>query len=88
MDNLMKAILQEEEWFRELWERAADWEEFYELAERIDEILREKYGEEGLYGGFLNKRKFEEGWQYRDVLCDDYDTALWEEWYSLLFGWW
>ena len=87
-DKLYEAIMQEEEWFKNLWDLNANWSEFYELAERIDEILKEK-GEEGIFGGRLCESKFEEGWQYRDVLGDeDYEYCRDEEWYSLLFGWW
>ena len=83
-----EAIMQEEEWFKNLWDNDANWPEFYELAERIDEILKEK-GEAGIFGGKLRESKFEEGWQYRDVLgSEDYEYCRDNEWYSLLFGWW
>jgi len=59
------------EHFRNLWENNADLYEFYELAQKTTGITFEQ---------------FNKAWQYRTVLCEDYDQAK-DEFINLLLGW-
>lgn len=70
-------LLENEEWFRNLWEANRGETEFWELYRTIKEEL----GEEPDYA------LFDRGWQYRNVLDPDYEQAM-AEFHSLLFGWW
>lgn len=70
-------LLENEEWFRNLWEANQDEDKFWELYKAI----KEESGEEPEYA------LFDKGWQYRNVLVEDYEEAL-AEFHSLLFGWW
>ena len=66
-----------EEWFKNLWDACGDEDAYWDLYKAIKEALEEE----------SDFALFDRGWQYRNVLSEDYDDAL-AEFHSLLFGWW
>ncbi len=64
--------------FKALWDRNASRQEFFECCNKV-RTARDL----PLY----TRAKFDEGWQYRTVLHQNYRTAR-EEFFNLCFGWW
>lgn len=75
--EIWNKLLENEEWFRNLWEANQDEDKFWELYKTIKQEL----GEEPQFA------LFDKGWQYRNVLDPDCEQAM-AEFHSLIFGWW
>ena len=75
--EIWNQLLENEGWFRNLWEANQDECKLWELYKTIKQEL----GEEPQFA------LFDKGWQYRTVLHADYEQAL-AEFHSLIFGWW
>ena len=77
--RIEEVIDKNEDWFKILWETNADEFKFFEFA---NVVFKKTYG-----GGAIPYTKFKKGWQYRNVLSEDYDQAK-KEFANLILGWW
>lgn len=64
-------------WFRNLWETNADRYEFYKLASEICHAA---------FGTSIDKKMWDEAWQWRTILHPDYKRAR-TEFVNAVLGW-